>query len=384
MSGGAGPVVPRAGRRRSLLAGAIGIAVLAALPFASGLFSRDEGPSAGAPGRVPGGPTGGLDVGPVLHGRLVYVAPDGDTGEARLWIVDLARGSLTAGPAAPDLRQVSAAGVERDRLVLVSGEEGSVVASVLDPSDGAAPAEIARGDLIGLSTDGDAVLVADVTPGTGCPGRPAYDLHIVPLEPGSAGHGYEGWKPCGDLLSVGLAGRTPVLSYLRNGRPSVRLLVRDELRIEVGFDGLAHVAASGSGRLLLVEPGRGGLASGSVVGPVLVWPGGGAPRPLVTGAELVARRILAWSSDGRAVVVDGRLEGEAGTWIVDVAAGDAEPLPTLGDARRLAPSAAAFDDEGTLFAVEEGRVIVVGRSGVFPLDLPAGAPPPSGPVAWLH
>jgi hypothetical protein len=83
-------------------------------------------------------------------------------------------------------------------------------------------------------------------------------------------------------------------------------------------------------------------------------------------------------------VVDGRLEGEAGTWIVDVAAGDAEPLPTLGDARRLAPSAAAFDDEGTLFAVEEGRVIVVGRSGVFPLDLPAGAPPPSGPVAWLR
>jgi hypothetical protein len=388
MSEPGGSIEPRARRAHPLVAGAVGLAVLAALPVLSGLLTASDPPPA-VPEAVVGGNGEGLDLGPVLHGRLVYLALDEATGERRLWTLDLASGSLVPGPEAPGLVTLTTAGAARDLLFLVSEAGDGLVASVLDPSAAVDPVRVARGELIELSTDGVALLVANVLDRPGCPGAPAYALRIVPLETGSPGRRYEGPAPCGTLLSIGLAGRTPLVSVLHRGRARVRLLVRDELRIEVGFDGLAHVAVSASGRLLLVEPGArvGGADPDAprrpAVGPVSVWPGGGAPRPLVTGSRLVARRVLAWSSDGRAVLVVGDLDGGRGAWVVDVAAGTAEPLAAPGDATTLGPAAAAFDDEGTLFVVEDGRVVVVGGSGVYPLDLPAGAPPPSGPVAWL-
>jgi hypothetical protein len=115
---------------------------------------------------------------------------------------------------------------------------------------------------------------------------------------------------------------------------------------------------------------------------LLVWPGAGGFRPLVTGRRLRGS-VAAASPDGRYVVVDGAIRDEAGLWIVDVAAGTVRVGPgSLPPRSETFAQAVAAD--GTVFLVGYEGILAVERGSVAGVPLPPAAPQPVlGPVAWL-
>ena len=132
-----------------------------------------------------------------------------------------------------------------------------------------------------------------------------------------------------------------------------------------------------------------GVWPGTATGPLAVSspgpPTGRSPgRPLVPHARLFAERLVAWSRDGRAVVVSGIVGDERSMWLVRVAQGTVTRLlPPNSVPLRSAFSGATFDDADTLFVGSPGTITIQTRVGRSLLQLPAEAPSPAGPLAWL-
>jgi hypothetical protein len=365
------------------VAGALGLAVLASLPLVVELLGPDPSPRSSRPS--PTGPTGTLAPTTPddsdLQGRLVYVGVDpNDSGVPRLVVLELATGAYEIGAAVRDVdafARLVAAGSARDRLVLirrVPGRETYVADLLLDV--GAVPRELARGGRLEPSPDGRELLVTRVVvdPSSRCPGAPglvpsgvvvervgiASDRSRSVLREPPACDGVRGATWYGSdafLLNVGRA-TTDRVDLVRGG-------VRDRL-----FEGVVADVSHGIYAFLLRRR------------DLLIWPGGGGLRPIVTGARTIGRAVAA-SVNGRFVVVAGSIDGEPGLSIVDVASGvvvlspDALPSPS-----RIFGEAVA--DDGTVFLVGYDGVAVADGEGVRPLPLPLGAPDPVvGPVAWM-
>ncbi len=372
MSEGDELVEGRARRGRALIAGGLGLALLAALPLVSGLLATD-GPVTGAIG-----PTGSLgDPSPPmtfagLSGRLVYVADEpGRPDRQRLWVLDVATGFVSQGPRFPNAGgpyELLAAGPQRAWPILLRHGPRSFAYLFPDLGATAEPLEIGRADLVALSSDGNTLLLADAAAGRspGCE-EPSYRLRTVEIYPTPAGARFE-QLPCGRLTNVMLYGPDPVVTVLREGQRRVFVLRpdgADEL-----FQGVVALGPSGV-QLIAARGSR-----------LLVWPGGGALRPIVTGSQL-AGSVLATTFDGRYVAVDGRLGDDEGIWVVDVPAGTAFPVPPRANTPFSLLSDATFDGEGRLFTAGPGRILEVRGSEVLPIRLPPGAPPPVGPVVWV-
>jgi hypothetical protein len=358
-------------RGRSILVGAIGLVLLGALPVVFGLL-------AGEPGRVDPAPTGPAGaVTPAfldgLSGRLVYVADEpGRPLLQRLWVLDLITGTFAQGPRFPNVGgpyELRAAGPDLAWPILVRHGPESFADLFQDLSADAEPLEVGRGDLVSLSADGSALLVADVDFGRapGCT-APAYRLRTVELDPARPPEVLPARLPCGRLTNVTLYGRDAVITLAGSG-PSRVFALRSGGADQL-FSGV--VAGSSSGTQLIASRGS----------HLLVWPGGGALRPIVTASSLTGN-VLAASADGRYVAVDGRIRDERGLWVVDVPAGTARLLPPPRNPSLSELSSATFDAEDRLFAAGPGRILAEAGSALLPLVLPVGAPPPVGPVVWL-
>ncbi len=156
MSDGREPAPGRVRRGRSLLAAVVGLGLLASLPLVFGLLGGEDraGLASQPAGPVGEGPAPGIEGN--LTGRLAYVADDPATGRPRLWVLDLEDGSVVEGPSVPDVAELHAAGPVNTWIALV-GRDGSdsVGYLVRSPSATIQPAEIARGDVVSLSTDGN-------------------------------------------------------------------------------------------------------------------------------------------------------------------------------------------------------------------------------------
>jgi hypothetical protein len=72
-----------------------------------------------------------------------------------------------------------------------------------------------------------------------------------------------------------------------------------------------------------------------------------------------------------------------GLWLVDAVEGDARPLSEAGSAVIPRLGDAAFDDAGTVFSASPSGILALTSSAMFPVDLPAGSPPPIRPVTWI-
>jgi hypothetical protein len=165
-----------------------------------------------------------------------------------------------------------------------------------------------------------------------------------------------------------LAGGEIVVNEVRGNAPLVVVIGPD------GEDALVRgvVAGSASGVYVFGRRGR----------DLLVWPGAGAFRPVVTGRRLRGA-VVAASPDGRYVVVDGAIGDEAGLWVVDVAAGTVRLGPDSLPPRSETFAQAVAADGTVLLVGYDGIVAVEGRS-VAGVPLPPAAPEPVlGPVAWL-
>jgi len=376
MSDGRESASGRVRRGRSLLAAVVGLGLLASLPFAFGLLAGEEPAGVAS---APSGPVGGTESSPAfeepLTGRLAYVAEDpGRPSRQRLWVLDLETGSAIEGTTFSDVDELHAAGPVNSWIVVI-GSDGrdSVGYLVRDPAASHGSAELARGDLVSISTDGNALLVVLVGPERSgeCPDT-SYELRRLVLTSLVERTAYRGRLVCGRITAATLRDNTPIVSIVHRGRPEVHLLWPGDPVLL--FHGLSLVAASAHGSLLLEDSRNGDL---------LFWPGGGAPRPVVSGSRTIPERILAWSGDSRFIVLDGAIADEEGTWLVDAAAGTAERFPPAGYPLTSALTGAVFADDGTLFAIAPGRILASSGTGLFPVSLPAGVPYPSGPVAWL-
>lgn len=392
----------RARRTRAVATVGVMLALVAGLPIAYAWLSDD-----GEPGAVPTGglpPPGarpeeqqgrGILPAPDLHGRLVYTTfetrgfPD---RQQRIWVLDLATGVVSEGPLVPAVEELWVTDPERGWLVLVADDAGAqgvgYLLTTLTPN--ADPVELARGDLLSLSTDGTELLVGRTEPtrqsAPGCQGH-RYTLHRVSIDSGAQSTVVEGRLACGNLVSAAAHDGSVTMSFVRHGRAEVRGLWPGELGVL--FEDLAITSISPGGTHLFVDP-EGGVLKGLGVwprtptGPLLVWPRAGTPRPLVTGSRLFSQRVVVWSPDGGHVVVNGIVGGERGMWLVYVPAGTVEPLlPPNSFPLRSAFSGASFDDGGTVFAGSPGTIVAATDAGVFPVVLPPDAPSPVGPVAWL-
>jgi hypothetical protein len=386
------PVEGRARRTRPLLLAAAALAVVAALPFVSRAWSADVPPARAA---APTGPTRGLPDGagatvsaPRLSGVLVYTTfeTEGfpDRQQQQLMVLDLTTGAVSAGPLVPSAEElwVGADGT----LVLVADDAGSegVAYAIGSLSPDALAVEIIRGDVLSLSSSGDELLAGrtgPAAPGSRCEDR-AYDLATVDL---GGGGGSAAGSGCGELASA-VHHVWPVVTTVRDGRPRVEVFDRPSAPSTL-FPDLAVLSVSPIGTFLFADPEEHlqglGVWPRTPTGPLLVWPSGGTPRPLVDG-RLFAQRVVAWSADGSDVVIAGIVRDERNLFRVYVPTGAVEALlPPNSFPLRSAFSGATFDAEGNAYAGAPGAIVVSTRAGVFPVRLPAEAPSPVGPVAWL-
>lgn len=389
----------RARRSRAFATVGVMVALVVALPLAYAWLNgqrADPEPASRADALPPPRPAAeGTPPVPGLHGRLVFTTFEtrGSPGQPQqIWVLDLATGVLTEGPSVPTVEELWVADHERGWLVLVTAttRADGIAYLLTGLTPDAQPVELARGDILSLSPDGTGLLVGASEPtgrtGPGCEGR-RYMLSHVVVESGAQATLAEGRLACGSVVSGTLHEGVPMISVVRDGTPEVRLLSPEGPAVL--FRRLAHLSSSPRGTVLFVEPERGVLKGLGVwprtpTGPALVWPRAGTPRPLVTGARLYAQRVLAWSADGGRVVVAGIVGDERGLWLVYVPAGTMEPLlPPNSFPLRSAFSGATFDDVGRAFGGAPGTLVAATDEGVVPIPLPAEAPSPVGPVAWL-
>jgi hypothetical protein len=318
---------------------------------------------------------------PSFEGRLVFSAraPDGRPGlRQRLFVYDLAAGTLIAGPLIPTARQLAVL-ADGSILVVSDGTGGLSDVSVgpsLDP--GAAVRHLASGSIVSVSSDGRQVSIFGSL-GAGCGASPSYlrrDFRFVigspdPLERRARG--------CG----------VPVSAAAEDGSVAVSL-VDDRGRVTTTVDD-ARVRALDGAAILSVGPGQTALLveldapvdpSAPPTGPLLVWPFAGDPRPAVE--RLVATRVLAWSPSGGRAIVNGVLDGSRAMWLIDPAAGTAqEILPSGGIDLGATFSGATFDGNGNAFGASAAAIVAVTSAGTYPIDLPTDAPVPTGPIVWL-
>jgi hypothetical protein len=372
----------RVRRGRTLLVGALGLALLLSLPLLVELLTpgRPAARSGPSPGSVAGVPAP-APVGTSRSGRLVYVGVDpNDSGVPRLVSLDLASGAYEIGPAVRDLdpgARLAAVGPGRSWLALIHrppGEETVVADVIRDLTDPGPPDEVARGVAISLSPDGGELLVAELEEAGSAPGcrdgSQRLTLARVAVATGRSTPAYRGSPACGGAVEPGaiLAGGEIVVNEVHGGA-RVAVLVGPE-----GEDPLVRgvVAGSASGVYLFARRGT----------DLLVWPGAGAFRPVVTGRRLRGA-VVAASPDGRYVVVDGAIRDEAGLWIADVAAGTVRVGPgSLPPRSETFAQAVAAD--GTVFLVGHEGILAVEGASVAGVPLPPAAPEPVlGPVAWL-
>jgi hypothetical protein len=357
----------------SILAGVLGLGVLVALPFVVGARGREpEVEPTGTAGPV--GPSPSFEQAPT--GRLAFLAADpGARARARLWVLDLATGSAAAGPVVRGVDEIHAAGPVNDWVVLIGGDGKEAVGSLVrDPATRHPPEEVARGDLVSISTDGNDLLTADVERVRGATCRDAvYELRRIALSTSVERIAFRGRLACGTLVGATLLGSdVPVIDVRHDGRSEVHLLQPGDPQVLFRGRALETVSASG---LMLLRDDR--------TDELFTWPGGGTPRPVITGSVTVPERILATTGDGRYAVVRGTIDRVEGTWVVDAAAGTAEPFPPPGYPISGDVAGAVFGGDGTLFVVAGGRVLASSGAAVFSISLPAEVPAPVGPIAWL-
>jgi hypothetical protein len=321
-----------------------------------------------------------------LDGRLVYATFDvigSPPLQQRLVVLGLADGTISEGPRIPRAEELFAAGRADDVLVVIADDagRGGIAYAVEDLSADAEAREVARGDVITRAPSGE-LLVGDSMFGRGGCDGPSYVLTMVDPATGDRHRGPG--AGCGQLLSAVAFRGGALVSVERGGTVTTGSPGSAPL-----LEGAAVLSRSPRGAYVLADTENGpvrrlGVWPGTPTGPLLVWPGAGAPRPLVQDVAMFGERVVAWSPSGSRVVVGGIRRDERGLWLVGVGTGTATLLGTPNVSPiRSAFAGATFDARGNAFVGSPGHIDVVTAEGRFPVPLPAGAPAPIGPIVWL-
>jgi hypothetical protein len=310
---------------------------------------------------------------PALSGRIVYVPQGGN----RLQVLDLAEGTVDAGPALPGrLLSLTPDPALGDRLVavversLTESEAFMVDLSRVAPE----PEPIARAVLLAVSPDGGAV-VAGAAPGEdgSCP--------IVSMPVGRSEAREVGRVSRCRLVFALEASRDEIFFTLLEGGPTIHRLEPDGS--DPILQGYVLLSVSPAGDLL-ASPTEERREAVLVSETVLYRPGRGIVDVRRGPDGLATEEVLAWSADGRLVAVLGWVGAEPGVWVIDTAAPSDPRVPVpVGPRTSTSRISAAFAGEDLLFVAIEGQLYVDSGDRTDPVTMPGDAAPPGGPMAWL-
>lgn len=317
-----------------------------------------------------------------LQGTFVYASAGEDGTTGRLWRVNVSNGTADEGPRTLLPNEIVPSGPGGSWVGVRAGGSAYVFRD-LGP-DGA-PQLIAEGEIVEWAPGGNAVFVVTRDPAPqGCS-----TLRISFVN--------ASFRGSSDLYDAPTCSVPDGLAIDGLTRPFVSLAGRRQSGVyELGFKTLHQVvpdyALLGISPVgdMLVGPRVNvttGPADGSspVLRTLLVWQGVGGP--IIIGNahdDLRAERFLGWSSNGEQAAILGTLGDVRSVWLVSIKPGEGRRIPV-----RVAPelppqvgSVGATFAKDTVFVTAAGRLYASTGRGFRQIDLPEGAPPPSGPILW--
>ncbi len=366
--GGSAPPSRRGPSRRLLGV----VAAIAAVALVAALLSaqhRSDRPSPASVTRA-------------IGGTLTYVSAGRDGATGRLVRVALSSGRVDIGPRTVLPDQIVASGPGERWVGVRTGTSAYVFRDLT--TDGA-PQLLAEGQLLAWAPGGNAVFV--VTREASARGRcPLLRISFVD----SISHGQADLYAapmCSTADGLGVDGLTrPFVSLEGPDYAGVYQLGYRRLHLVVPRYSLLSVSPVGD---MLVGPRIAAPASGTpwpAARTLLVWQGIGGPSVVGDAhGDFVAERFLAWSKDGRRAALLGTLGAVRSVWLVktEVGSGRERPVRMAPALPREIQSVGATFAGDTVLSAAAGHVYASGGRGYRELELPAGAPPPSGPLLWL-
>jgi hypothetical protein len=302
----------------------------------------------------------------------------GQDGTARLYRWELSTGSVSPGPVLTDPIELRASGAADPGWLGVTERlpDGSARASVIRSLEpGERPEVVMRGSLIAWGPLAHSVV--GFTGGPEVDGCPSVSIHFRDILVGARIPEFRGPALCGDVVSLG---RDPLVTYMTIRSGGDVRIVSLAARPSTVLSGHELLSVSATSEMLVAsaEDARAGT------GVALYRRGDEAPRVSygVGADDLVVSRVLSWSPDSRRALVAGVVDAVVGVFSVDASSGAGRREPTLV-VETGAPSWATYADDGVAYVAADGRVLAWLDGRIVPLRLPAGAPRPNGPIAWL-
>lgn len=336
----------------------------------------------GLPGPRAHEPAGAEVIAP---GGLVYTVDDG-RGGSTLWTLNLDGGIGRPGPSVPartvELVDLSGAapgwiGLERRT------REGRVAAVVRGFVADADVERLGVGDLVAWGPGGRSLVFARN-------GRPERDgcapvrISLVTVLTQKVGWALDDPGFCGPVLSLSRSEAATYFTAASGDRLSVYLTGSIGVP-HLTFEGVGMLSASPPSAFLLRPDGSARTSSGAPreAGTMLGWKGIGGPVSVGDGEHVLAvHRVLAWASDGSRVALLGTMGARSGVFVLFAGSGTGPRVP-----RFVMPAGrtidGTFDASGRLYLATDGAIYVARDDGPAALELPAGAPAPSGPIVWI-
>ena len=326
-------------------------------------------------------PTGsGTETPPPPTGRLVYTA--GAPGAQRLWTWDPPAVAATPGPALDGevVQLVGARGGLAGLLGLTARDRtGHLSASILRSQTAGASAEpVATADLVAWGPNGASVVSARVGDTVnGCYEDPR--VFRERLDRGLQEEVLSRQRLCGRISTLGQTFASTYFTWARDDGVGVFYLGNGEPH-EI-LRGWALLGTSPTSDLLVVPTSTTeGAAAG---GAALFWRGARQPEPYrsAAGGSVAVRRILTWTAEADEALVLATVDDREGLYLLDTTPGGDRVPDYLGVAQEPAFATATFDD--ALYISLDGRLALWRDGHLADAGLPADAPPPTGPIAWL-
>ena len=308
------------------------------------------------------------------QGYLVYAAAD--EGEQRLWIWDLATGTVQAGPeihAAPSAI-VSTYAVEDTWIGLtVPTGIGTSAAAVLRSADaGADPVELGEGQFVAWPDGGAFVSILRSDRAAWC--REHLQVTTESLVTRVSARSLDR-EVCGHAIGL-LRDASSSYVTIRGGALSIDQV--SGRRLTTILQNAIPLGVSANGDFLVRTPdGRAGM----------YYPTARARAATMISLHhqpLRATRLLAWSTDGNIAYVLGSVGGVAGVYAVTVGPRPEPETPALIFGTHSRHVSASITSTNDLFLLTDGLVRYVHDGSLEDaLPPPTGAPVPSGPLLWV-
>ena len=324
---------------------------------------------------VPAG--SGAETPPPSTGRLAYTA--GAPGAQRLWTWDPPAAAAIPGPVI-DGEVVELVGARGDLAGLLGltarDRAGRLSASILRSQTAGATAErVATADLVAWGPDGASVVSARM-------GGSVNGYYEDPrvfrerLDRGLREEVLSGQRLCGRISTLGQTFASTYFTWARDDGVGVFYLGNGEPHVVLRGWALLGTSPTSD---LLVSPASPTEAGGAA----LFWRGARQPDPYrsAAGGSVAVRRILTWTTEADEALVVATVDDREGVYLLDTTPGGDRVPVYVGVGQEPAFATATFDD--ALYLSLDGRLAVWRDGHLTDAGLPADAPPPTGPIAWL-